>query len=393
MVQRIGILKRDGLKWKIFHPETKKKLTESYQKHIVVRNCVKGVSPKTDAAKIYMVRDENGVILNASNFEQYTEVGSVIVSAPTQVHQPSPVKESLIKEVAPAVQAIPAARRAKSAMDFPPEVRLAFLEEFTNMVIERRVNALLVGGKGGVCKSFTVESQFAKRGMQEATKVATEMRETMNAESLRQKNAKKARGEKVDDDEDVQSEDDSRIIPVHSYGDYIVITGKCTPKRAYRELFNYRDRCVVFDDCDSVLTSDDTLMVFKGALDTKEQRIVSWQAEAKLDETLPPFFEFKGTVIFITNMDLDDIDGAVKSRCLPYELPMTKDEALDVIEKRLPSVLPQIPIENRWGVLRFLRDYKEDVKDLNFRTFIKVCQIRAYNENRWEDKAMIAIRS
>jgi hypothetical protein len=61
----------------------------------------------------------------------------------------------------------------------------------------------------------------------------------------------------------------------------------------------------VFDDCD-VWSDPDALNVLKGALDSGKKRRISWNKDSRLlrDEGVPNSFDFHGSIIFITNVDV-----------------------------------------------------------------------------------------
>ncbi len=77
----------------------------------------------------------------------------------------------------------------------------------------------------------------------------------------------------------------------------------------YSKLYEFSDskNILVFDDCDSILLDDVALNLLKGALDSGKKRVISWLSESSAlrREGIPDRFEFKGSVIFITNLKFD----------------------------------------------------------------------------------------
>ena len=112
---------------------------------------------------------------------------------------------------------------------------------------------------------------------------------------------------------------------------FTMIKGFSTAKGLYRTLFENNKSIVVFDDCDAVLKDPVALNLLKGALDSYGKRIISWNADMK-DDDLPRSFEFTGRVIFISNMDQDRIDQAIRSRSMMIDLSMTLDQKIDRME-------------------------------------------------------------
>lgn len=94
------------------------------------------------------------------------------------------------------------------------------------------------------------------------------------------------------------------------------IKGKCSPIGLYIHLWENRDEdCVVLLDDVDVFSNEDTLNVLKAALDTGEERIITWGTASNYlaERDIPNNFEFKGSIVFITNADIDaEIDRGTK---------------------------------------------------------------------------------
>lgn len=88
---------------------------------------------------------------------------------------------------------------------------------------------------------------------------------------------------------------------------YSTIKGVSTPLFLFEHL---RENCgenhiVILDDCDSLFYENSALNVLKAALDSKPKRIVTWGSTRKTaDESA---FEFKGSIIFLTNIAFDKL--------------------------------------------------------------------------------------
>ncbi len=125
---------------------------------------------------------------------------------------------------------------------------------------------------------------------------------------------------------------------------YVVVKGAMTALGLYAKLYEYSDpgNVVVFDDCDSILWNEDALNILKAALDSGKKRKISWNSDSNFlrREGVPGEFEFKGSVIFITNLKFDstrqtkikDHLEAILSRChyLDLTLDTTRDKMLRI---------------------------------------------------------------
>ena len=173
--------------------------------------------------------------------------------------------------------------------------RFEILTEMTKAATNGDIRAMIVSGPPGVGKSFGVEQEIEK------------------ATLLDQIAGRRLRAE--------------------------VVKGSATPLGLYQALYKYSDpNCVlVFDDCDTILFDDVALNLLKGALDSGKSRRISWLSESRVlkDEGIPNSFNFKGSVIFITNLKFDKMKSqklkdhldALQSRC--HYLDLTLDTMRD----------------------------------------------------------------
>jgi hypothetical protein len=149
----------------------------------------------------------------------------------------------------------------------------------------------------------------------------------------------------------------------------------------------------VFDDCDSVLKDSVSLNLLKGALDSYSKRIISWRADIK-DEDLPTSFEFKGRVVFISNISSNQLDQAIISRSLSVDLTMTKEQKVERMRHLLneQTFMPDYDTQHKTDAIDLIAGLVDDVKELSLRTLIQVTKIRKSNPNgNWKDLATYAI--
>ena len=144
---------------------------------------------------------------------------------------------------------------------------------------------------------------------------------------------------------------------------------------------------IVFDDCDAVLKDPVALNILKSALDSYGKRIISWNADMR-DDDLPRSFNFEGRVIFISNMEQDRIDQAIRSRSMMIDLSMTKDQKIDRMEfiAKSPEFLPEYDATSKEDALALIREIKDECKEISLRTLISVTKVRASNKD-WKDLA------
>ena len=235
--------------------------------------------------------------------------------------------------------------------------RFGFVEKLVNMVSSGVQPSAIITGQGGLGKTYTVMKTLQSAGIMDYNEVV----------------AKTPVG--------------GRILMSKVY---VTIKGYSTPKGLYRTLFENNNATIVFDDCDSILKDPVALNLLKGALDSYGKRIISWNAESfGKDDDLPRSFEFKGRVIFISNMDQNNIDQAIRSRSMMIDLSMTDDQKIDRMEfiSQSKEFMPEYDATIKADALNLIRELKEEAKEISLRTLISVAKIRAANPNDYKDLA------
>lgn len=252
---------------------------------------------------------------------------------------------------------IEAMQKPAATEKFGINQRFGFVEKIVGMVATGVQPSTVITGQGGLGKTYTVMKTLKANGLQDYN----ELIQRLPAGSVIQM---------------------SKV--------YVTIKGYSTAKGLYRTLFENQNATVVFDDCDSILKDPVALNLLKGALDSYGKRIISWNAESfGKDDDLPRSFEFKGRVVFISNMDQDKIDQAIRSRSMMIDLSMTDDQKIDRMEHIAASdeFLPEYTTEIKADALSLIREIKDECKEISLRTLISVAKIRAANPKDYRDLA------
>jgi hypothetical protein len=235
--------------------------------------------------------------------------------------------------------------------------RFGFVTDMVTMLANGEQASVVVSGPGGLGKSHTVSAALNAAGFKDLS---------------------------VLDELDVGDN-----VPKNSFR---VIKGYSTPKGLYRVLYENRDSVVVFDDCDSVLKDPVSLNLLKAALDSYSRRIISWRADIR-DEDLPTVFEFKGRVVFISNLPSHSMDQAIISRSLAVDLSMTAVQKVERMRFLLsqPDFMPDYDKQHKSDAMDLIADLCGKVKELSLRTLIQVTKIRKSAGKNWRDLAEYAI--
>jgi hypothetical protein len=184
---------------------------------------------------------------------------------------------------------------------------------------------------------------------------------------------------------------------------YEVVKGAMSPIGLYCKLFNYADKdsVLVFDDCDAIFEEPLALNILKAALDSKKKRTIHWNTDSfKLrNEGVPDSFEFKGSAIFITNLNFQDIKSkklrshleALESRCPYMDLTISteRDKMLRIAQVIKDGMLDQYKLDDdvKAEIIDFVDINKKRLRELSLRTVLKVADLAVAFPQRWEAMA------
>lgn len=226
-----------------------------------------------------------------------------------------------------------------------PKLMFDNLERFTKMVGKGIQPSLLVTGGAGLGKTFLVKKTLESLGLKE------------------------------------------------SIG-FVHFKGRATAAGLFLTLFENSNSVVVLDDCDSVFKDADAVNILKAALDSYDTRRISYLSSKPLKDEdgipVPRSFEFRGKIIFISNIEQSNLDEAIKSRSFVADISMNTAQMFQRIEDLIETMEPRIPIAAKQKALEIMQDLhgEFDGVDINLRSFIKAARICAMG---FEDpKSMVA---
>jgi hypothetical protein len=228
--------------------------------------------------------------------------------------------------------------------------RFDFTSDLVTMVAKGQTASAVITGEGGLGKSFTVTAALKAAGLKDFS----------------------------------EKEPGDTAAPRTTYR---VVKGFSTAKGLYRVLYENRNSIIVFDDCDSILKDADALNLLKGALDSYDRRIISWNT-SRIDD-LPRFFQFKGGVVFISNMPQSKIDQAIRSRSMNVDLSMTTDQKIERMETLVnaPGFQPDMLMSVKRDALDLIKQKRDSAREISLRTLLMVAKIRSSGKPDWKNLA------
>jgi len=190
---------------------------------------------------------------------------------------------------------------------------------------------------------------------------------------------------------------------------YTIVRGYLRPTGIIRLLYEYRHpgNVLVFDDADSVFFDEVSLNLLKAACDTLDKRVISYRTENEMEDgdggIIPKSFAFDGSIIFITNMDLDG-EIARGSKLAPhFSALISRSHYIDLAMKTRRDYLIRIQMvldagmlskngysqEEEDDIMDFILENSDTLRELSLRMVIKLAALRRTNPNNWERMARV----
>jgi hypothetical protein len=182
---------------------------------------------------------------------------------------------------------------------------------------------------------------------------------------------------------------------------YEVIKGAMTPIGLYCTLYKHSDRnnVLVFDDCDSVFQDDLSLNILKAALDSGKKRRIYWNSDSAMlrREGVPDMFDFKGSCIFITNLQFQNLKSkklqdhleALQSRChfLDLTLNTMRDRFLRIKQIYLKGELfADYDFSSEQGdeIIGFMESNQTRLREMSLRMALKIADLTKVSSDNWK---------
>lgn len=309
---------------------------------------------KTDGAG----RQRFTLIGDASEFNREDVMKTVIGSAPSRGRAAMEVY-AVGSETSDTEGERDAASQYPSApARLPYEEQLEDMRTIITAVVKGASNFCIIGGKGGLGKTHTVE-------------------ETLNG------------------------------LGLEDGAGYFKNTSSGSPAGLYRTLFQNRTGIVVLDDSDTIVNTQEGRNLMKAALDTKKVRKLVWSkmaswlfdpadayemekaeqaiAAGEEPEKFPKYFNFEGRVIMISNLSLDvlDPDGALATRGFIIALDPTQEEVIAFMRKIAPDlkVEGELSLEERMEVVDLI---EKQGGNMNLRKLVRGISLAASGVPNWQ---------
>ena len=171
---------------------------------------------------------------------------------------------------------------------------------------------------------------------------------------------------------------------------WCLLKGSQTTVSLYQNLFQYRDKgdLIMLDDCDSILRDIDAVNIIKAATDSGDERIVAYGTSRppEVPEMLmdmhpewenicikdskgrwhyPQAFEYKGSMIILTNMRSGQLDTAIKNRAILADLNFSNEQMLEIIKEMMDTLKNSVLTkESKEKAYKFLEKMVKDGEDM-----------------------------
>ena len=299
----------------------------------------------------YMGREEGFVTVNVSELNGYEGLDKVRITVPNIQAIDIVSEAEYLKFKQENAKTTSSGSKEKEESDEEAisriEGRFNILTEMTEAVAQQKVKGMIVSGPPGIGKSYGVES-------------------CMDRYSTFDDIAGKKRK-------------------------FEVVKGAMSAIGLYKKLYEHADagHVVCFDDCDVILYDDLCLNLLKAALDTGRRRTLHWNTESRFlhSEGVPNSFEFRGGVIFITNVKFDNVKSkklrdhleALQSRChyLDLTIDSMRDRMLRIKQIVRAGMLDKynMPDDAKTELVNYIFENKHRLREISLRMVLKVADL------------------
>jgi hypothetical protein len=273
--------------------------------------------------------------------------------------------ESMLKTMADAVQN-PKMDQVKQEMT-DPNTLFGHMSNLVQIVARKSRNALLIYGGPGTGKTFVVTQTLKKEGLT------------------------KGNG-------------------------WHLIKGKISTSALYQMLFMHRKGDILlFDDTDSLWKDQEAANLLKAALDSYDERIISWvsprtinvslltdqqkedinseldiklKSEPEASHKLPSEFEYNGRIIFISNLTYDKFDPAVMTRSAKIDMTLTREQMFTRMESILRDLGDSsVPFSTKQEILGFIKEQSSigALSEVSMRTYVAAEDLYKSGLPNWKE--------
>lgn len=181
------------------------------------------------------------------------------------------------------------------------------------------------------------------------------------------------------------------------------VKGKLTPLFLFKTLYENRNPgdVVLLDDCDSVFSDETALNILKAALDSSDERWLTYGSATKwLEENnVESKFLFEGSIIFITNLDFDSMIAADSKMSPHYSALISRSTYLDLaihsrleIMVRVQQIATSTNLMSTLGVgaetatqiVAFCWENYSKMREISIRTLVKIASYVRIAPDQWE---------
>lgn len=249
----------------------------------------------------------------------------------------------------------------KTAKRFNITQRFNMMRQTVEMLVNNYHNALVICGKGGAGKTYTVLETFEEAGYDKV--------------------------QLSHGFEDEENENGSTEVTME--GDfYIHVCGAVSPTELFKLLHDNRTATIILDDCDSAFRHKTSANLLKAVTDTTGTREVSWFTPMLTRQGYPSSFVFEGKIIIISNLSLKDIPQAMCSRSMIIDMSCDHEDTLQRMRDIGPYMKLKLEDEALTEVIDYLDEVKFEVKDFSLRTLVKSAAFRRTGADNWRDLVM-----
>jgi hypothetical protein len=206
----------------------------------------------------------------------------------------------------------------------------------------------------------------------------------------------------------------NEVVELHAKEQPFSISGTISPVKLYGKFqeAKKKNNILVIDDTDKILEDQESLEVLKGVLDTRKDKLVSWDkySTAITKNNKQTVFKYEGRCIIITNKMLRTAPDKeptiaqqrllpVLSRCHYFKAGVPSNQwkmaAIKMHQKTYESkydtyhyelrCFKGVPKKIQNEIIDWLDEHQDEVRELSFRVCARLVQLRTQEPDFWKE--------
>lgn len=165
--------------------------------------------------------------------------------------------------------------------------------------------------------------------------------------------------------------------------EHLFVNTHISPLEGYIYLYQFRNKPVIIDDIDNLISNDKLVSLFKQCGETVKKKEMEWNTTTPRLGDVPKSFKTTSNLMLISNEinakgNLNRLALLDRGFCINFN--PNKDELLS----KMREITRKTKLDGKWKIYNFIKDNFDVSKKVNLRSLVKGFQLKRYGCD-WKD--------